>query len=378
MDKKDKGFKTIIGIMISMSVGAGAMYLANYKKLDFMNRYPALIEADDFVKDNLLIEVPQNPDKRTVADAYFALYGDEYTFVEETEDSDSLEYALKKVNESSTAKKSGFRVQFNESGQPYFSAVVEGLPAHKQGIKVGDIIKNIDDFEVTEYKHAVRLVGKDGETAKLIIQRDGKEMEVDFVRSSAENERTGVTSHMYGNSLYVSIESFDYEVVEPFKQTVSENNFKSIIVDLRENGGGFTSAAVQIADMFIGKSKTVLQSQSDDDDVYETDEEILYDVPIVVLVNENTASAAEILTALLKQYGDATLVGMNTFGKGIYQNSGIFNGISVRYTEGKCFVGDWENYHGKGIKPDVEIDMDSDYIGTDKDIQLEKALELLK
>ena len=69
---------------------------------------------------------------------------------------------------------------------------------------------------------------------------------------------------------------------------------------------------------------------------------------------------------------------MNTFGKGIYQNSGVFNGISVRYTEGKCFVGEWENYHGKGIKPDVEIDMDSDYIGTDKDIQLEKALELLK
>ena len=62
MDKKDKGFKTIIGIMISMSIGAGAMYLANYKKLDFMNRYPELIEADDFVKDNLLIEVPQNPD----------------------------------------------------------------------------------------------------------------------------------------------------------------------------------------------------------------------------------------------------------------------------------------------------------------------------
>ena len=378
MNNKDKVFKTIIGIMISMGIGAGSMYLANYKKLDFMNRYPGLLEADDFAKETLLIEVPQNPDKRTIASAYFALYGDKYTFVEKKVDNDSVEYALEKVNESSTAKKSGFRVQFNDNGQPYFSAVVEGMPAYKQGIKVGDIIKNIDDFEVTEYKHAVRLVGKDGETAKLIIQRDGKEIAMDFVRCSDENERTGVTSRIYGDSLYVSIDAFNYEVVEPFKQTVSENNFKSIIIDLRENGGGFTSAAVQIADMFIGKSKTVLQSQSDDDDIYETDEEILYDVPIVVLVNENTASAAEILTALLKQYGDTTLVGMNTFGKGIYQNSGIFNGISVRYTEGKCFVGEWENYHGKGIKPDVEIDMDSDYIRTDKDIQLEKALELLK
>ena len=130
--------------------------------------------------------------------------------------------------------------------------------------------------------------------------------------------------------------------------------------------------------MFIGESQTVLQAQSELDEIYETNDEILYDVPIAVLINENTASAAEILTALLKQYGDATLVGMNTFGKGVYQNKGIFYGNSVRYTEGYYTVGDWEDYHGKGIKPDVEIDMDSDYIGTDKDIQLEKALELAK
>ncbi len=378
MDRKEKTFKSIVGIMISMGIGAGAMYLANYKKLDFMNRYPEFLEADEFVKETLLIDVPEKPDKKTIAEAYFKLYGDKYTFVEEKEDTDTIEYARDKVNNSATAKKSGFRVQFNENGQPYFSAVVEGLPADKQGIKVGDIIKNVDDFEVTEYKHAVRLVGKEQEVAKLIIERDGKEISMDFVRSSDDSEMTCIASQMYEDTLYVKVENISQEMLALFKKAVSENSFNSIIIDLRGNGGGYTEVAVGIADMFIGESQTVLQAQSELDEIYETNDEILYDVPITVLINENTASAAEILTALLKQYGDATLVGMNTFGKGVYQNKGIFYGNSVRYTEGYYTVGDWENYHGKGIKPDVEIDMDSDYIGTDKDIQLEKALELAK
>lgn len=378
MDRKEKTFKSIVGIMISMGIGAGAMYLANYKKLDFMNRYPEFLEADEFVKETLLIDVPEKPDIKTIAEAYFKLYGDKYTFVEGKEDTDTIEYARDKVNNSATAKKSGFRVQFNENGQPYFSAVVEGLPADKQGIKVGDIIKNVDDFEVTEYKHAVRLVGKEHEVAKLIIERDGKEISMDFVRSSDDSEMTGIASQMYEDTLYVKVENISQEMLALFKKAVSENSFNSIIIDLRGNGGGYTEVAVGIADMFIGESQTVLQAQSELDEIYETNDEILYDVPITVLINENTASAAEILTALLKQYGDATLVGMNTFGKGVYQNKGIFYGNSVRYTEGYYTVGDWEDYHGKGIKPDVEIDMDSDYIGTDKDIQLEKALELAK
>lgn len=379
-NKNDKGFKTIVGIMISMGVGAGAMYLANYKQIEFMKRYPVLLEADEYARDTLLIEPPQNPDTHTVSDAYFALYGDKYTFVEDKADIESTEYALNKVNNSSTAKESGFRVQFNEEGKPYFSAIVEGLPADKQGLEVGDVIKNIDDLEVTEYKHAVRLVGKDGEKAKLIIQRDGKEISMDFIRCADNEKMDGVSCKKYGDTLYVSLADFYSERIEPFKKVLSENKFDSVIIDLRENGGGYTQVAVEIADMFIGESKTVLTAHSNegDDEIYETDKEIIYNVPVVVLVNEKTASAAEIMTSLMKQYGDVTLVGMKTFGKGIYQNIGFFKGESVRYTDGYYTVGDWENYHGKGITPDVVIDMDSQYIGTDKDVQLEKAIELLK
>lgn len=378
MEKNTKKLISILKILVPMCVGAGTVYLANYKKIDFMNRYPQFLKADKFVKETLEIAPPENIDDKTVGKAYFALYGDKYTLMEESVDPNSVKYALDTVNDSSTAKKSGFKIQFNEKEEPYFSAIVSGMPADKQGIKVGDIIKNVDDFEVTEYKHAIRLLGDDGETAKIIIERDGKEIAMDFVRCSDEEISTGVESEMYGDTLYVSLDSVSSEIVEPFKETVANADFDSIIIDLRNNGGGYAEKAVDIADLFIGESQTVLYAQNGEKSVYTTTADGEYNVPIVVLINEKTASAAEIFTALLKQYGDAKLVGMNTFGKGIYQNKAIFAGGSVKYTDGYYTVGDWECYQGIGIKPDYEIDMDSDYIGEINDIQLQFAVNLLK
>lgn len=379
MDKKEKFFKSLILSIASMGIGAGAMYLANYKELNFMSRYPELIEVDNYARKELEIAPPENPDKAVVADAYFRLYDDEYTFVEESLSPHSAEYGIKKVNDSSTAKESGFKIKFNEKKQPYFSAVVKGLPADKQGIKVGDVVKKVDDYELTDYNHAIRLTGENGTTVKLFIERDGKEFSLDFVRKTDSSQTTGVSSEMYGDTLYISIDSMNDTAVSEFTKALSENKFESVIIDLRDNGGGYTQTAISAADMFIGASETVMHAKNNSDsEVYKTDEEIVYDVPIAVLINEKTASAAEILTALLKQYGDATLVGTNTFGKGIFQNRAFYKGESVRYTEGYYTVGDWENYHKKGIKPDIEIDMDSQYIGTDKDIQLQKAIEVLK
>lgn len=378
MDKKEKSLKSIICIMISMSIGAGATYFANYRKIDFMNRYPEFLEVDDYARNELEIKPPENPDDTVVADAYFRLYDDKYTYIEESLSPHSAEYGLQKVNNSTTAKESGFKIKFNEKKQPYFSAVVKDMPADRQGIMVGDVVKKIDDYELTDYNHAVRLTGENGKKLNLLIERDGKEMEIDFTLSADDELISSVHSQMYGNTLYISVDSISGEAFASFEEKISASSFDSLILDLRNNGGGYTDSAISIADLFIGSSTTILYAQNGEEEKYQTTDDITYDVPIVVLVNEKTASAAESLSALLKQYGDATLVGVNTFGKGIYQSRAFFNGESVRYTEGYYTVGDWECYNGKGIKPDVEVDMDSDYIGTDKDVQLEKALELLK
>ena len=104
------------------------------------------------------------------------------------------------------------------------------------------------------------------------------------------------------------------------------------------------------------------------------------DANVIVIVNENTASAAEILSSYLKQQVNAIIVGTNTFGKGVFQQDAkLSNGGNLHYTAGYFTVGDWECWQGKGIAPDIEIAMDYDenIIGTDEDIQLQKAIEIL-
>lgn len=375
--RNKKTFLLILAFACSAGIGAGGTYLANYKKINFMDRYPLLTELDDFAENVLEVTPPENPSDDAVIDAYFRLYDDKYTVFIPVEDDDTIDYAVNKVNNSETAKNSGFKVRFNENEEPYFSCVISGMPADKQGIQVGDIIKKIDGKAIEKYKNIVKLTGENGKKQTLTLERDGKELELEFVCVTNMEELTGVKSKMYGNTLYISIDSMVDESVSRFKELVGKNNFDSIIIDLRENNGGYTQLSVGIADDFIGKSETVMHSIDGENEVYSTSENIKYDVPIVVLVNENTASAAEILTALLKQYGDAVLVGTTTFGKGIYQDMAIFKGRNIKYTHGYYTVGDWECYHDIGIEPDIEVDMDSGYIGTEHDVQLDEALKLV-
>lgn len=375
---KKKDLVLFFGLMGSACIGAGGMYLANMKKINFMNRYPQFLEAEEFAEETLEIGVPEPESEEAVIDAYFTLYGDEYTFYEGKTDTKSKEYITDLINGMPTALGSGFKIKFNSNDELFFSKITKGMAADEQGLKVGDIVKSIDGQEMKEYKNAGKLNGEDGTTAKLIIIRDGEEKEITFKRKTDEQTAGGIASEKFGETLYIRAESIDSESAAEFEKTAEENSFEALIVDLRGNGGGYTQYAVGIADLFIGESKTVMYAANGTEEEYLTSAEVTYDVPIVVLVNEETASAAEILTSLLRQYGDTEIVGTNTFGKGIYQNYAIYNGALIRYTEGYFTAGDWDCWQGSGIAPDIEIDMDAELIGTDDDIQLEKAIELLE
>ena len=159
-----------------------------------------------------------------------------------------------------------------------------------------------------------------------------------------------------------------------------DREFSSIILDLRNNGGGETEKTVEFVDEIIGDASMklcyyngnveILQTHTDDKDI---------NVPIIILVNGMSASSSEVVASFLKQYADATLIGTNTYGKGVFQkNEAVSNG-TLHYTAGYFTVGDWECWQDKGIAPDIEVQMDYDenIIGTDKDIQLQKALEIL-
>lgn len=378
MDKKQMFFACTLGVMVSMGIGAGGVYLANYKKLDFMNRYSEMINVEKFMEETLEVEKPPCDNEETIINAYLALYGDKYTKYEGKTDILSKEFLTKETNESSVALGSGFEIAFGDDDRPYFSNVTEGMTADMQGIKEGDIIKSIDGNVVAEYSDIKKIRGEDGSTVKLIVERNGSDIEIDFVRACNTLAASKIERKMYGNTLYLKLGEIGQFMADPLVEALDAEPFDSLVLDLRDNAGGVTSISIGIADLFISEGEVVLHSESSEGEVIPIDEETFYDVPIVILVNENTASAAEILTALLKQYGDAELVGVNTFGKGVYQIQAMYKGGNLTYTDGYYTVGDWENYDGVGIKPDVEIVMDSSLIGTDDDIQLEKALEIIK
>lgn len=378
MDKKKKFFAVVVGVMVSAGLGAGGTYLANYKKIDFMNRYPELLEIENFAKETLEIGSPENVSQEDVVNAYLSMYGDKYTRYTAKPDIHSKEYVTEETNNSPIAVDMGFEIAFNKEDELYFSKVDLTGKAAEQGIRAGDIIKSIDGETIDEYKTAKQIRGKSGTIVKLLIERDGDEMEVDFLRDVEDKIAVGVEAEMYGDTLLITYSEMTEGSINAIQTALKENEFKSLIIDLRENKGGFTTYPIQIADMFIDKADVKKISKSGTVSIESTADGVEYDVPIYLLVNENTASSAEILTSLLKQYADATIIGTTTFGKGIYQGYAMYKGGNLTYTDGEVYVGEWDCYHGEGIAPDVEVYMDSNCIGTEYDVQLEKALELVK
>lgn len=378
MDKKKKFFAVVVGVMVSAGLGAGGTYLANYKKIDFMNRYPELLEIENFAKETLEIGSPENVSQEDAVNAYLSMYGDKYTRYTAKPDIHSKEYVTEETNNSPIAVDMGFEIAFNKEDELYFSKVDLTGKAAEQGIRAGDIIKSIDGETIDEYKTAKQIRGKSGTIVKLLIERDGDEMEVDFLRDVEDKIAVGVEAEMYGDTLLITYSEMTEGSINAIQTALKENEFKSLIIDLRENKGGFTTYPIQIADMFIDKADVKKISKSGTVSIESTADGVEYDVPIYLLVNENTASSAEILTSLLKQYADATIIGTTTFGKGIYQGYAMYKGGNLTYTDGEVYVGEWDCYHGEGIAPDVEVYMDSNCIGTEYDVQLEKALELVK
>lgn len=373
--KKNKLIKNILCAVLCVGVGAGGMYLLNFDKIRFADKYPLMLEIEEFMIEDAGIGAPKNPTDENVINAYLSMYGDKYTFCKNV-DVYSKEYILSDVNYSATALGTGFELDFDDDDRAYFSFVDENKPAYEQGIRVGDVILTIGEQEIVEYKNIKKIKGEDKSTVKLLIERDGKEMSIDLLRYH-QDEAEDASAKKIGDILYIDYNSMSVQSGGKIAKFLSENDFNSVILDLRDNGGGDVALPLSVADHFINKADVKSIYHNGDVVVQSTNDGIEYDVPIVVLINENTASSAEILTALLRQYADTKTVGVNSFGKGIFQSQGLYKGNSLQYTDGYIEVGDWECYHEKGIAPDYEVRMKDAHIGTDDDIQLKKAIELL-
>ncbi|WP_297417707.1 S41 family peptidase [Clostridium sp.] len=270
---------------------------------------------------------------------------------------------------------------------------IKGAPADRAGLQENDIIEKINDVDVSgdDLKKATSMISEaNGSELKLTIKRAGTEdFDVKVVPEKVKVE--SVKGSMLNSSIgYIRITTFMNEnTTEDFKTaigTLKDQGMKGLVLDLRENPGGLLTEAVGVASQFIPKGKIVTYTI----DKYNNRNDSLSvggvaeGMPLVILVNENSASASEVVTGALRDYGVATIVGKTTFGKGIVQQSIKFNdGIGgLKVTISKYYTPNGENIHKKGITPDFEVatPVGIDQNGYDKntDEQLKTAIQKIE
>lgn len=317
---------------------------------------------------------------------YVSGVGDKYTQYLTKDD-------MQKLMEATTGNYVGigvYMVTSTDANAVVIVGVMEDSPAEKAGIKDGDIIVKVDDESYIGKKSedvSNAIKGQEGTNVKVTVMRESQELEFNITRKSIKVKT--VASQMLDNNIgYIKIASFDVGTANEFRDNynkLKENNPKALILDLRNNGGGVVAEALSIADTMVEKGKVLLITTDKDgkEKVDKASQKPIIDVPVVILVNENTASASEILSGTLRDDCGYKIIGTNTYGKGVIQSIFTFkDGTGVKVTTNEYFSPNHNVINDVGIKPDIEIELDAEWKGYstipfENDKQLQKAIEEL-
>ncbi len=264
-------------------------------------------------------------------------------------------------------------------------------PAEEAGILPGDIIKKINGVEYTGEDMtaaANNIKGEEGSTVTLEIQR-GQEIKTFEIKRKKITTNPVISEKLDSNIGYIEVTSFDEDTAQNFKAKYEElksQGITSLIIDLRNNGGGLVDQALQIADYIVPKGKDLLVTVDKDknEKIEKSKEDVLIDMPIVVLVNENSASSSEILAGALKDLNEATIVGTTTYGKGVIQQLlTLKSGAGLKVTVEEYYTPNRTKINGVGIEPNEKVELPETVsnhllVQRDQDTQLQKAIEILK
>ena len=264
-------------------------------------------------------------------------------------------------------------------------------PAEEPGILPGDIIIKINGVEYNGADMtaaANNIKGEEGSTVTLEIQR-GQEIKTFEIKRKKITTNPVISEKLDSNIGYIEVTSFDEDTAQNFKAKYEElksQGITSLIIDLRNNGGGLVDQALQIADYIVPKGKDLLVTVDKDknEKIEKSKEDVLIDMPIVVLVNENSASSSEILAGALKDLNEATIVGTTTYGKGVIQQLlTLKSGAGLKVTVEEYYTPNRTKINGVGIEPNEKVELPETvsnhlFVQRDQDTQLQKAIEILK
>lgn len=385
-------------IFFGLGFGVGNLYKqsffnSNSQKINIENKESNEVNVDFNIFWEVWNRVTSNfyqPDKINPQQMIYgaikgmvASLGDPYTvFLDPTEFSD--------LQKSMASEYEGIGVEMGfKNNQIVVITPFPNSPAIQAGVKAGDYIIKIGDELTTGMdlsEAAMKIRGEKGTSVKLTFLHEGEEKPYELEITRALINYDTVSVEMTGDTAYIRILQFGDKTNQEWDQVVTKiqenKNVNKVILDLRNNPGGYVESATYLAGDFVGREVVVKQRFNDGSIKTEKSsngKKRLSFYKTVILINEGSASASEILTGALQYYKKFTIIGKKSFGKGIVQDQiPLSEETALHVTTSEWLTPDDKNIHGEGIDPDIEIEMTIEQIKKGEDPQLEKAKELLK
>lgn len=369
MSKRLTALLLVILMLFPMAALAleGETVTISRKEYEILQRYKLLEEVRSYIDTYYY----QKPDDQAMMNGaiqgLLSGLGDGYTFYYPEE-------AWKKMWEDDEGKYAGIGIQL--LGNPETSAVTivrvfRDTPAEKAGMKKGDILYKVEDIDITTatLQDGVKVMrGTPGESVHVDVLRGGETIGFDLTK--AEITLNQVEYKMLDDKVgYIAAYEFAGEMDDEFEKALNalkSEGAKGLVIDLRDNPGGWVEQSIHIADLFLDKALLFYAENraGEQEKTYTKDGKD--DIPLVILVNENSASASEIFSAAMKDYGRATIVGTTTFGKGVIQYVlALSDGKSgFQFTSAQYFSPKGNKVHKVGVTPDVTVEMPEELSGT--------------
>ena len=284
-----------------------------------------------------------------------------------------------------------YMVQDTETNKIMVLAPIKGSPAEEAGIQPGDYIIAVDDVEYTGEEMTTasnKIKGEEGTTVKIKILRGTETKEYKLKRENIKvNPVEGKV--IEGNIGYIQFSSFDEGTSEDFKakfEELQKQGIKSLIIDLRNNGGGIVDEALEIADFILEKDDVILYEvdKNGNEEIEKSENDPIINMPVILLTNENTASSSEILAGALKDHNKAKIVGTKTYGKGVIQQVlTLPDGSGLKITSEEYLTPNKTKINKVGIEPDEKVELPDTVenvltVEEKDDTQLQKAIEMAK
>lgn len=396
-NKGQRIYRSIMLVVITALITALVTTIVVYKKIDNKMNVDTIVSSGnnsglELTLSRIRTMLDKNyigtlNDKEMIEGAikgYVAGVGDQYT-----------EYYTKEEMQNKMDEVNGnyvgigiYMIVDSSSGTILVTEPMEGSPAEKAGIKTGDFIVNVEGEDVTVENvsnMSNKIKGKEGTKVKLKVRRGEKTIDFEVERKKI------IISHIKARVIendigYIDIVDFDGGTAEEFKtkyEELSKKGIKSLIIDIRSNGGGIVDESLEILDMLLEKDSTLLitVNKNQEEEITKAKKKQEIKVPVIVLTNSYSASASEILAGALKDNGRAKIVGTKTYGKGVIQTlRTLSDGSGLKMTTEEYYTPNKNKINKIGIEPDYEVNLPENIkeLTDENDTQLKKAIELLK